>query len=146
MGVFPLAGTMSCFSNSPLSRGGNTYAPANGRTDEVWWHPHPTTTPRRNAAAAHSPIHYIDYTHALSRCPGTDTSSSVTSADGTSGDTRPFVYRIGPMDRPQSVGRLSATSRMPALQTIRHACGTRARLQLPQSSCSQQVHPNAVEQ
>jgi hypothetical protein len=80
MGVFPLADTMSCFSNPSLSRGGNTCVPVDGRTDEVWWHPHPTTNPHRNAAAANPSIHYIDCSHAITRCPGTDTSSRLTSA------------------------------------------------------------------
>jgi hypothetical protein len=80
MGVFPLADTMSFVSNPPLSCGGNPRAPFNGRTDEVWWHPHPRTNPRRHAAAAHSPIHYLARSHAITRCPGTDTSSRVTRA------------------------------------------------------------------
>jgi hypothetical protein len=80
MGVFPLADTMSFVSNPPLSCGGNTRAPFNGRTDEVWRYPHPRTNPRRNAAAAHSPIHYIARSHAITRCPGTGTSSRVARA------------------------------------------------------------------
>jgi hypothetical protein len=78
MGVFPLADTMNCFSNPPLSRGGTSRAPASGRTDEVWWYPYPTTHPRRMAAAAHSPIHYIARSHALTRC--TDTRPRFASA------------------------------------------------------------------
>ena len=54
MGVFPLADTMIRFTGTPWSRG-NTPAGANGWTNEVWWYPHPTTNPRRDAAAAHSP-------------------------------------------------------------------------------------------
>jgi hypothetical protein len=52
MGVFPLADTMIRFSVAPWSRG-HTPAGANGWTNEVWWYPHPTTSPRRDAAAVH---------------------------------------------------------------------------------------------
>lgn len=134
MGVFPLADTMSFVSNPPLSCGGNPRAPFNGRTDEVWWHPHPRTNPRRNAAAAHSPIITLPVHTPSPGAPAPTRRLASRTPDGTSGATRPFVYQIGPMDRPPSAGRPSATSRMPALHDIRHACGTRARLPLPQSS------------
>jgi hypothetical protein len=71
MGVFPLADTMSFFSNPPLSGGGHWHAAINGWTDEVWWYPRPTTTPRRNAAAVHPSIHYIATPLALTRGPAT---------------------------------------------------------------------------
>jgi hypothetical protein len=67
MGVFPLADTMIRFSLSPWSRG-NKPAGAYGWTNEVWWYPHPTT-PRRDAAAAHSPTSLNPYRsdHAVHR-------------------------------------------------------------------------------
>jgi hypothetical protein len=84
MDVFPLAETMSFSPNSPLSRGGGMRA-SNGRIDEVWWHPHPNTSSGLHAAAAHSPIRYIDHiakSHASARGP-----------------------RIGPPSRPARGGR-----------------------------------------
>jgi hypothetical protein len=74
MGVFPLTDTSNRFSNLPFSRGGNTYALLNGRTDVVWWHRHPTT-PHRNAAARHPRFDYIHGTttsHASTRGPRID--------------------------------------------------------------------------
>jgi hypothetical protein len=114
MGVFPLADTMSFFSNPPLSRGGHWHAAINGWTDEVWWYPRPTTTPRRNAAAAHSPIHYIAIPLALTRGPATDPSARTASAGRyirrapavrTSDRTAGSAAERGPP---------SATSRMPS--------------------------------
>jgi hypothetical protein len=120
MGVFPLADTMSFSSNHPLSCGGETHAPVSGLTEKVWWYPHPTTNPGRNAAAANSPIHYIA-SHAITRCPGTDPSSRIASAGRyirraptvrTSRRTVGWAAERGPP---------SATSRMPTFPTIRHA-------------------------
>jgi hypothetical protein len=113
MGVFPLADTMSFVSNPPLSCGGNTRAPFNGRTDEVWWHPHPRTNPRRNAAAAHSPIHYLARSHAITRCPGTDTSSRVTRAGR-------YIRRDGTVRIPDWTDG-SAAERGPPVRHLPHA-------------------------
>jgi len=53
MGVFPLADTMTRLSQFPLACGVNAYASSawahNGWTDEVWWYPHPTTSPTTEA-------------------------------------------------------------------------------------------------
>ena len=63
MGVFPLADTMSYFSNrSAVSRRILARA-VSGRTDEVWWHPHPTT-PRRIRRRSALSARYIDRSHA----------------------------------------------------------------------------------
>ena len=69
MGVFPLADTMIRFSFAPWSRG-DTPAGVNGWTNEVWWYPHPTT-PRRDAAAAHSPTQSLNPSDPTMRCSGT---------------------------------------------------------------------------
>ena len=114
MGVFPLADTMSFSSNPPLSRGGNRHARTNGWTDEVWWYPHPTTTPGRNAAAVHSPIHYIATPLAFTRCPDTDPSARAASA----GRYIRLAPAVRTSDRTAGSaaerGPPSATSRMPS--------------------------------
>jgi len=69
MGVFPLADTLIRFSVAPWSRG-HTPAGASEWTNEVWWYPHPTTTPRRDAAAAHSPTS-LNPSDPTMRCSGT---------------------------------------------------------------------------
>jgi len=115
MGVFPLADTMSRFSNPPLTRG-EMIAPVNRRADEVWWHPDPPTNPRRTAAAMHSPIDYTDNPYAITRRPGTDPSARLASA----GQYIRRAPTVRTSDR--AVGSSAergppfATSRMPALQ------------------------------
>jgi hypothetical protein len=59
MGVFPLADTQTFTSNPPPAHGGNSRAPHGWRPGNARWHAHRTTTPRRHAAAARAPIHYI---------------------------------------------------------------------------------------
>lgn len=108
MGVFPLANTMSFFSNSPRS-GGDSRAPVKDRTDEVWWH-EPTTNPLRNVVPAHSPIH-IDYSHASTQRHGADRSPR--APGDTSGEAGSLVPHIRPMDRPLRLCPPVATSRMP---------------------------------
>jgi len=72
MGVFPLADTMTRLSQFPLARGVNAYASSawarNGWTDEVWWYPHPTTSPRRHRRALTDSTTHLDRT---TRCSGT---------------------------------------------------------------------------
>lgn len=72
MGVFPLADTMTRLSQFPLARGVNAYASSawahNGWTDEVWWYPHPTTSPRHHCRP--SPIRQLISTDSTP-CSGT---------------------------------------------------------------------------
>ena len=82
MGVFPLADTMIRFSVPPRARG-NTSADSNGWTNEVWWYPHPTTTPRRDAAAAHSP-NSLTLSDPMMRCSGTGRDTGPSRAGRTS--------------------------------------------------------------
>jgi len=70
MGVFPLADTMIRLSGTPWSRG-DTPAGANGWANEVWWYPDPTTTSRRDAAAATSPTDILNPSDLTMRCSGT---------------------------------------------------------------------------
>ena len=83
MGVFPLADTMIRCSVAPWSRG-QSIACATEWT-EVWWYPHPTT-PRRDAAAAHSPTDSLKPSDLIMRCFGTDRTPRATPAGG---DIRP---------------------------------------------------------
>ncbi len=64
MGVFPLAGTISHFIHSAQPRGGNHRAPRPEWMNEVWWQPHLTTTPPRDAAQAPFPFGYNQSFHA----------------------------------------------------------------------------------
>lgn len=149
MGVFPLADTMTFFSDPPFSGGGNMCALVTGgieagRIDEVWWHPHPTN-PRRNATVQ-SPINYIDHSPTPSLgAPGTDTWSRVTSAGRYIRRSQSFVYRIGPTDR-------RSGDRRPLCPASRHSrpSGMSAALEPGCRSRSPRVrsrwHPNAVEQ
>jgi hypothetical protein len=66
MGVFPLADTMIRCSDAPWSRGSQA-ATAEGWTNEGWWYAHPTT-PRRDAAAAHSPTFALTPSALITRC------------------------------------------------------------------------------
>ena len=70
MGVFPLADIMIRFTVAPCSRGHGSVG-ANGWANEVWWYPHPTTNPRRDAAAVHSPTDYLTLSDPIMWCPGT---------------------------------------------------------------------------
>jgi hypothetical protein len=113
MGVFPLADTMSFFSNPPLSRGGNSHAWTNGWADERWWYRHPTAS-RRNAAAVHSPIHHIAKSQTLTRSPTTGRSGPTTGVG-------PYIRRAPAVRTSERAAGFAAergppfaTSRMPA--------------------------------
>jgi hypothetical protein len=143
MGVFPLADTLSFFSNPPRS-GGDSRAPVKDRTDEVWWH-EPTTNPLRNVVPTHSPIHYIDYSqrqHPASR-------------------RGPVAPGAGRYIRRSRIARTPhwtygpATKTLPAGRHLPHAGpfrpdGMHAALEPSCRSSSPRVrsrwHPNAVEQ
>jgi len=70
MGVFPLADIRIRFSMTPCSRASASVG-ANGWTNGVWWYPHPTTAPRGDAAAAHSPTDSLKPSDPTMRCSDT---------------------------------------------------------------------------
>ena len=94
MGVFPLADTMIRCSIAPWSRG-HAPAGASGWTNEVWWSPR-STTPRRDAAAAHSPTDSLNPSDLIMRCPGTGPEIRPGRADRTSYRSAPAVLELAP--------------------------------------------------